>query len=104
MRSGIGVQHMQKRAMIFVSLIGFAGSALALGPQAAAPQPAPQPKIKIVRTAHAAGAEPAIAAVYGDPGSSSYLGGDIQEITPERMTALKLKEERGVEVVMVDQE
>src|SRR5262245_54536775 len=32
----------------------------------------------------------------------SYLGVDIQDITPERATALKLKEERGVEVTMVD--
>lgn len=34
----------------------------------------------------------------------SYLGVDIQDITPERASALKLKEERGVEVTMVDQD
>jgi len=34
----------------------------------------------------------------------SYLGVDIQDITPERANALKLKEERGVEVTMVDQD
>src|ERR1051326_388562 len=32
----------------------------------------------------------------------SYLGVDIQDVTTERMSALKLKEERGVEIVMVD--
>ena len=32
----------------------------------------------------------------------SYLGVDIRDVTPERATALKLKEERGVEVTMVD--
>src|SRR5947209_6923936 len=32
----------------------------------------------------------------------SYLGVDIQDVTAERMSALKLKEERGVEIVMVD--
>lgn len=32
----------------------------------------------------------------------SYLGVDIQDITPERASALKLKEERGVEITMVD--
>ncbi len=34
----------------------------------------------------------------------SYLGIDIRDITPERMNALKLKEERGVEVVALDQD
>jgi serine protease Do len=37
-------------------------------------------------------------------GGSSYLGVDTRDITPERMSALKLKEERGVEVTMVDQD
>ena len=32
----------------------------------------------------------------------SYLGVDIQDITAERANALKLKEERGVEITMVD--
>ncbi|HUO14193.1 MAG TPA: PDZ domain-containing protein [Verrucomicrobiae bacterium] len=39
-----------------------------------------------------------------DGGSSSYLGVDIADITPERLSALKLKEEKGVEVTMVDQD
>jgi serine protease Do len=34
----------------------------------------------------------------------SYLGVDIRDVTTERMSALKLKEERGVEVTMVDQD
>jgi len=37
-------------------------------------------------------------------GSSSYLGVDINDITAERLSALKLKEEKGVEVTMVDQD
>src|ERR1051326_3193841 len=32
----------------------------------------------------------------------SYLGVDIQDVTKERASALKLKEERGVEITMVD--
>jgi len=47
----------------------------------------------------------------GEPGSGgtsyyggSYLGIDTQDITSERVGSLKLKEERGVEVVMVDQD
>ena len=39
-----------------------------------------------------------------DTGTSSYLGVDIADVTRERMSALKLKEEKGVEVTMVDQD
>jgi len=39
-----------------------------------------------------------------DSGRSSYLGVDIADVTTERLSALKLKEERGVEVTMVDQD
>jgi serine protease Do len=39
-----------------------------------------------------------------DVGGSSYLGVDTQDITSDRLGALKLKEERGVEVTMVDQD
>ncbi len=39
-----------------------------------------------------------------DVGGSSYLGVDTRDITPDRLGALKLKEEKGVEVTMVDQD
>jgi len=39
-----------------------------------------------------------------DSGSSAYLGVDIVDITSDRLGALKLKEEQGVEVTMVDQD
>ncbi len=39
-----------------------------------------------------------------DSGPSSYLGVDIADISSERLGALKLKEEQGVEVTMVDQD
>ena len=39
-----------------------------------------------------------------DSGTSSYLGVDIVDITNDRLGALKLKEEQGVEVTMVDQD
>src|SRR6266704_2841050 len=39
-----------------------------------------------------------------DSGTSAYLGVDISEVTPERVSALKLKEEQGVEVLLVDQD
>ena len=37
-------------------------------------------------------------------GGSSYLGVDIADVTSERLGALKLKEEHGAEVTMVDQD
>ena len=39
-----------------------------------------------------------------DTGTNSYLGVDIADINKERLDALKLKEEKGVEVTMVDQD
>src|SRR5579863_8358338 len=39
-----------------------------------------------------------------DSGTGSYLGVDISDVTSERISALKLKEEKGVEVTMVDQD
>lgn len=44
--------------------------------------------------------------VFGseDTGTSSYLGVDIADVTKERLDTLKLKEEKGVEVTMVDQD
>src|SRR5271168_5005302 len=37
-------------------------------------------------------------------GSGSYLGVDTRDITPDRLAPLHLKDERGVEVTMVDQD
>src|ERR1700676_4391460 len=37
-------------------------------------------------------------------GGSSYLGVDIADVSAERLAALKLKEEHGAEVTMVDQD
>ena len=39
-----------------------------------------------------------------DWGSGSYLGVDTRDITSDRLSALHLKDERGVEVTMVDQD
>src|SRR5215470_13873014 len=37
-------------------------------------------------------------------GGSSYLGVDIADVSSDRLSALKLKEEHGAEVTMVDQD
>ncbi len=44
--------------------------------------------------------------VFGseEGGTGSYLGVDIADVTTERLSALKLKDEKGVEVTMVDQD
>lgn len=39
-----------------------------------------------------------------ESGTSSYLGVDISDVSTDRLSALKLKEEKGVEVTMVDQD
>jgi serine protease Do len=39
-----------------------------------------------------------------DSGTSSYLGVDVADVTTERLSTLKLKEEKGVEVTTVDQD
>jgi len=42
---------------------------------------------------------------YGEePWGGSYLGVDTRDVTPERVTALHLKEEAGVEITTVDQD
>src|SRR3954447_25404978 len=40
----------------------------------------------------------------GLEGGTSYMGIDTQDVTPQRVGPLKLKEERGVEVLTVDQD
>src|SRR2546425_7405324 len=39
-----------------------------------------------------------------ESGTGAYLGVDVSDVTTERLSALKLKDERGVEVTMVDQD
>jgi serine protease Do len=40
----------------------------------------------------------------GGSNGDSYLGVDTRDVTPDRLTSLQLKDERGVEVTMVDQD
>src|SRR5579884_3220523 len=57
-------------------------------------------------TAPAKPAQPAAPATPALPAGrgTSYLGVDTRDVTHERMADLKLNEDRGVEVVMVDQD
>jgi serine protease Do len=79
-----------------ILIAGLAVPAVSSGPDA---QPGAQP-----------GAQPEIqaknieAVMATTQQGRSYLGVDIQDVTTDRVKALKLKEERGVEVTMVDQD
>jgi serine protease Do len=55
------------------------------------------------KTPKAAPAPKAYAMAWSS-GGGSYLGVDISEVTSDRVAALKLKEERGVEITMVDRD
>ncbi len=56
---------------------------------------------------HAGAAQPESAPkaqvwAYAGPTGRSYLGVDIKDVTTDRLAALKLKEEKGAEITMVD--
>ena len=80
-------------------------------PAPAAPPASPAPAAKVRSTpapaAPAAVAAPAVVAAPAAPKPakpSTYLGVDIRDVTHDRMAALKLKDERGVEIMLVDQD
>jgi membrane-associated protease RseP (regulator of RpoE activity) len=84
-----------------------------LPPSSPAPAPPEPPAAPVMPEAAAGAMKPAPAMEPVEPfgefgsfegGGSSYLGIDTQDVTPQRMAPLKLKEERGVEVLTVDQD
>jgi len=98
---------------LMLSAALFMGAQLPPSSPAPAPPEAPVAPVTPEPAAPAAGAmKPTPAPEPIDPfsgfggyeGGSSYLGIDTQDVTPQRMAPLKLKEERGVEVLTVDQD
>lgn len=93
---------MRSLRLIHTLILGTA--ALAAAQETPAPPATPEPPAKAEKPAPkpraAVAARPAVMPGMRGP----YLGVDIAEITPERVSALKLKEERGVEITMVDQD
>ncbi len=81
-----------------------AGLALALSGLAGAQTPPEPPKAKSGPKVAPAPKAPYAMAWTSSSGSGSYLGVDISEVTAERVGPLKLKEERGVEITMVDRD
>ncbi len=59
--------------------------------------PAPAPRVRVAPRAYAY-------AVDDEGGSRSYLGVDVRDLNNDRISALKLKDDRGVEITMVDQD
>ena len=86
------------KGLLMLALLGGAG---AQETPPAAPPAAPAPPA----VARAPRAARVMEYQYSTEGSGgSYLGVDTRDLTPERIAALKLKEEQGVEVTMVDQD
>ena len=80
------------RTLITALLFGLLAPAAMRQASAAQPEGQPQPGLNPLPQSHLYAA------------GRSYLGVDIRDITKDRMNALKLKEERGVEVTAVDQD
>jgi serine protease Do len=89
------MSRITKVAIITVFLGALAAAQVAPAP--AAPPAPPAPAVK-------ARPSPAPAAVAKPAKPSSYLGVDIRDLTHDRMAALKLNDERGVEIMLVDQD
>lgn len=92
--------------ILLISLLGLTASvwlgATGMAPVAAVPPAAEAAQnVAPVPPAEVVGGEEH---VWVDSEGGSYLGVDTQDVTKERLADLKLKEERGVEVLMVDQD
>jgi serine protease Do len=104
------------------AIISLVLAALASAQETPAPAVPVAPPAPVVRArpapapaAVAALAAPAVAAAVAEPADSTapaakpakpstYLGVDIRDVTQDRMAALKLKDARGIEIMLVDQD
>lgn len=77
-----------------LSVLALALCTVGAPPMSGAAQPGAQPQPGLNQTPE----------VHIYASGRSYLGVDIRDVTQDRLTALKLKEERGVEVTAVDQD
>jgi serine protease Do len=98
-----------KKLGTFTSLLLAGTMTFAASVQEAQPAPKPEPRPRITRAQRSFATQKApmaraYAYAWGGEVSGSYLGVDIRDVTSDRVKELKLKEERGVEVTMVDQD
>ena len=81
----------------FIPAVLLAGLSLGVASRAAT-----QPSSQQTPAPPAPPAVPQPPAVHSWPSGRSYLGVDIRDVTKDRVAPLKLKDERGVEVTMID--
>src|SRR4051794_17899228 len=81
-------------ASMFTMSVGLAMAADGAAFQAPKAPPAPPSPPKVHSYSYSVGSNT----------SASYLGVDITDISSERVSALKLKDEHGVEITMVDRD
>jgi serine protease Do len=97
-----------KKLMVPTSVLTvMAGMSMAASNAAAqTPKPAPPapPTAQAPRPAPAPATPKAYAYTFGSSGTGSYLGVDITDISSDRVAPLKLKDEHGVEITMVDRD
>lgn len=89
-----------KRIQIVFAVLVLAAAATAQEPPEAPAAPAPPASPRAPRPPRASRSATVVAIPYG----RSYLGVDITDVTSDRLGPLKLKEERGVEIINVDQD
>lgn len=106
-----------KTALISIAVLAVAAT---LGAQTVPPPPPAQPNIATPAAPQANPATPAAPAAPAAPRTrvrvayratpaaasigGSYLGVDVRDLTSDRVSALKLKNDQGVEITMVDQD
>jgi serine protease Do len=103
-RSILGITLMS--AMVSLAIAQEPTPAVQATPAAPAVAPAPASPAKPAKRARTPrpAATPRVWSYEFPGGSRSYLGVDIEDVNHENVTELKLKEERGVVVTMVDQD
>ncbi len=89
------------KMMVAVLAMGLSAWASSQGSQDPAPKAKAAPKVAPATPATPA---PKAYAMAWSSSGGSYLGVDISEVTSDRVGPLKLKEERGVEITMVDRD
>ncbi|HUS18192.1 MAG TPA: PDZ domain-containing protein [Terriglobales bacterium] len=92
---------MKRFTMATMALLALSATSFA-DTQTGEQTPAPPARPKVAPRPSAAPSARAFAMAYSSKGS--YLGVDISEVTADRVASLKLKEERGVEITMVDRD
>ena len=93
--------------MIQIAMLALAGTIAAQEPSVPPPPPATSAAPQVAPTPAPAPKARSRVQVYRAatmPSAGSYLGVDVRDVTPTRARELKLKNDQGVEITMVDQD